>query len=520
MSSIFKRLYNLNPRSYFNIWGDQNKDTSLFSVNPFDFQRSLKKAVSGGYQGVLLDEQLFMEKKDLEFYIKEILKSNLIPVLQITSAGFANYKTTLLQMDREYKKSLFFNIIFEDIQTLPVQDIKPLLPRTIFTYVVTKRNRNIAFKKKLPRKVLKKTELYFPYKIHFSDPFLTPRQVYNFLKKYGPVRACQSEIYDHRIARDMELEPCTEPFAENQIPSHGKDILFSIIIPSYNNRDQIVNTLKYLSLQDYPRWSYEVIIVVDGSSDNTKQAIKSFMERHLALNLKAIYFPRVIEPSAGEPRFRAGIARNLGVKYSRGKILAFLDADILIPPHYLSSLQKEHEKADVVLLKRYHLKPKVSIEELSFDFKRMEPWCYIEDKHYWGNFYKKGFNQVKSPWKYICTYGLSLLREDFHAVGRFGKNFVFYGFEDTDLGWRLFKKKKKFLLSDIEVYHQPPPFEQKKFSQNPLFRYRQLSKTAKIFFYRNLDPEIYEELSTYMSQNRGLSYFFPIFSKRDIFLNS
>jgi len=132
---------------------------------------------------------------------------------------------------------------------------------------------------------------------------------------------------------------------------------------------------------------------------------------------------------------------------------------------------------------------------------------YIKEESYWGSFYKKGFDKAEFPWKYICTYGLSLLREDFNSIGFFGKTFLFYGFEDVDLGWRLLKKNKKALLSDIVVFHQSSEEEGPASYFYPLFRHSQLLKTAKIFFYRHLDTEIYKALRVYMRQERPLSYF-------------
>ena len=498
-----KKFYNFNPSFYLNQWNKQNP----IKKSLFNFKRSLKKALSGNYEAFLIDES-FLYDRNMDFYLQQILEKKLKPIIQITIHGFKNEKQKLHQLYKKYKNSLFFNMIFEDTDKLPLKDIEFFATQMFFTYIVTKKNKKVLLKQKLSKKLFKKTEFYFPYKESFFDSFLTPSQVYKFIKKQEIVNPYKGDIYDKRIAQDMDLEPLTLPFAENKILS-SQSVYFSIIIPSHNNKKQLLNTLTKLTLQNYPKDEYEIIIVDDGSIDNTKQEIKKFILQHKNFNLKAIYFPRVIERKEGDARFRAGLARNLGVKHSEGQILAFLDSDILVPPYYLQKLKKEHETADVILLKRYHLKTKAIVKDFSFDHKKLKNWHYIEEKNYWGNFYKKGFDQVQTPWKYICTYGLSLSKKDFQETGTFGKNFIFYGFEDTDLGYRLFKKNKKFLLSDIKVYHQAPSKKQ----QHPLFRHRQLSKTAKIFFYKHLDPQIYEEMRVYMTQKRGFLYFLPFLQK-------
>ena len=508
-----QKFYSLDPQFYFPLFYKDITNRQLptnKSLKHLDFEHRLKKALSGRHDCLLFDSSFF-ENINFDSYIKQALESNIKPAVQITADSLNKYKDQILSFSKNYKANIEFHFIFKNRDQISFKELESLSSPFLLVYIVIKKNKNIPLSKNLTKESFHKIRLYFPYKKHLFDSFLTPRQVYAFINKNNKIPRYPVEIYDSRIPYDMDLEPCALPFVENTLPNNN--IYFSIIIPSYNRKTELINTIKNLAKQDFSRNEYEIIAVDDGSNDNTRSALREFVKQNPCLNIKAIHFPRVIEKKSGDSRFRAGLARNLGVKHSQGKFLAFLDSDILTPPDYLKRLKIDHKTADLVFLKRYHLKPKAPIEDLFSAYKDLKDFYYIEDKKYWGNFYKKGFDQVKCPWKYICTYGLSLLKKDFEKIGAFGKSFVFYGFEDIDLGYRMFKQNKKFLLSDIEVYHQAPAFTPKGNWNSFLLRQRQLAKTAKIFFYRHLDPEIYKELIIYMRQDRPLSYFFPFLKK-------
>lgn len=102
---------------------------------------------------------------------------------------------------------------------------------------------------------------------------------------------------------------------------------FSIIIPTYNYGNFIVNTLNSVLSQDFD--DYEVLVINDGSKDNTDELIaKNFGE-----NKKLRYFR--IENS------ERGAARNYGFKKSEGKYIVFFDSDDIMKPDHLKVLQNE-----------------------------------------------------------------------------------------------------------------------------------------------------------------------------------
>jgi glycosyltransferase involved in cell wall biosynthesis len=102
----------------------------------------------------------------------------------------------------------------------------------------------------------------------------------------------------------------------------------SIIIPAYNEERTISRVLESVLSQTV---KCEVLVIDDGSTDKT---------RELAMK----YPVRLISASRGGP----GHARNLGCKLSTGEIIAFIDADELIPPNFIEACLRHFDDKEVV----------------------------------------------------------------------------------------------------------------------------------------------------------------------------
>lgn len=90
----------------------------------------------------------------------------------------------------------------------------------------------------------------------------------------------------------------------------------SIIIPVYNSSRTIVRALDSINAQIY-KCEYEIIIVNDGSVDNSEDIIKEYQRANKNINILLIS-----QTNAG-----AASARNVGIKNAKGKYIAFLDSD-------------------------------------------------------------------------------------------------------------------------------------------------------------------------------------------------
>ncbi len=112
-----------------------------------------------------------------------------------------------------------------------------------------------------------------------------------------------------------------------RLPMVRQPPYISVIVPAYNCSDTITKCIESLLAQDYP--NYEIIIVDDGSTDDTHDICRSYDDRI-----------KLIQTSNGGP----SRARNIGVREARGDIVAFTDSDCLAHEQWLNQLNRGFDK--------------------------------------------------------------------------------------------------------------------------------------------------------------------------------
>lgn len=110
-----------------------------------------------------------------------------------------------------------------------------------------------------------------------------------------------------------------------------KNIYISVVIPLYNKQNSIVPTLQSVLAQTYQ--NYEVIIVDDGSTDNSAQVVEDFINSLPSREGQGIGLTR--KPNGG-----VSSARNRGIQEAKYDYIALLDGDDLWDEHYLEEQVK------------------------------------------------------------------------------------------------------------------------------------------------------------------------------------
>lgn len=101
--------------------------------------------------------------------------------------------------------------------------------------------------------------------------------------------------------------------------------MISVIICTYNREKYIYNVLKSLALGTMEADAYEIVLVDNNCTDNTRQEVDHFCNVFPQVNLR--YF---VETNQGLSH-----ARNRGIKESKGDILVYVDDDATVNPDYL-----------------------------------------------------------------------------------------------------------------------------------------------------------------------------------------
>lgn len=116
----------------------------------------------------------------------------------------------------------------------------------------------------------------------------------------------------------------------------------SVVIPAYNIADLLPKCVESLAAQDYPKELMEIIVVDDGSTDDTGKVADELAE--CFENVKVLH-----KKNGG-----SSSARNLGISVATGDYLGFVDSDDFVDPHMYSTLMRAANQydADMVQISR------------------------------------------------------------------------------------------------------------------------------------------------------------------------
>jgi glycosyltransferase involved in cell wall biosynthesis len=199
-------------------------------------------------------------------------------------------------------------------------------------------------------------------------------------------------------------------------------IKYSVIIPAYNAEKTLSLCLEKLSNQSLDRNIYEIILVDDGSTDNTAGIAGKFDVRYI--------FQANNGPAS---------ARNKGAEEAIGNIILFTDSDCEPDSMWIEEMVKPFEDANIAASKGCY---RTRQKELAARFAQAE----FEDR----------FDLLKQSITIdmVDTYSAAFRRDVFMKMKGFDESFPVANNEDTELSYRLDAEGYKLVFTPKAfVYH-------------------------------------------------------------------
>lgn len=200
--------------------------------------------------------------------------------------------------------------------------------------------------------------------------------------------------------------------------------MISVIVATYNRREVLGRCLQALAEQDFPASEYEIIVVVDGSTDGTQEFLRTL---EIAPTLRVI----------DQPNRGLAAARNAGLRAAAHAIVLFLDDDLLCEPGTLSAHAKAHESGEHIVAFGPVLIGATSADGAASRLTRA---------HYSEQIYGPLARGEQPTWPIHARVppNSSIGRELLLSFGGFDEQFV-NAHEDIELGIRLWSAGVKFV---------------------------------------------------------------------------
>jgi glycosyltransferase involved in cell wall biosynthesis len=215
----------------------------------------------------------------------------------------------------------------------------------------------------------------------------------------------------------------------------------SVIVPVKNGAAHIKELLESLMQVNYDKYKLEIIVVDGNSTDNTREIVSQYPVRLLL-----------------EERPGLNAARNTGIKNSNGEIIAFTDADCIIPENWVSKIVDNFRDSQVGCVGGSVIGCYDSFLSHYSD-ESFIPVMRIFRK-------REVLDSVKPPQKYPAGCNMAFRQDALKKVGLFDES-IKYGFDEDELAERICRGGYKMALDpNVLVRHKHRPALRELLKQN------------------------------------------------------
>ena len=224
----------------------------------------------------------------------------------------------------------------------------------------------------------------------------------------------------------------------------------TVILTTFNKKESLEKTLA--SLENQATWNFEVNIMDDSSTDETKRFCEDYVVAS-KIPCRYIRFER--------EGYNLPLMRNIGAEMARGEYLIFVDDDIIVVPSWIEEYKQHFEEnpEQVYLGRLLYVRSDVlasispgDIRNQRFDKLKLGLLSPLDPRK----------DVLKDVDLYLKVWGgnLGIKRRLFNSLNGVDEDFDSWGGVDSDLGFRLMRKGCNIvLLDDCTGYHLGTDFK-------------------------------------------------------------
>ncbi len=203
----------------------------------------------------------------------------------------------------------------------------------------------------------------------------------------------------------------------------------TVVVPVRNGEETIESLLESLNNLNYESDKVEVIVVDGNSTDKTREIVKNYPVKLFIENKKGL-----------------NVARNIGIKKSKGEIVAFTDSDCIVPPNWITKIVENFKDPQVSCVGG-------SAKALNSDFVsqyadnsivRLMPFFRKREE----------LDKVRPFFRHPAGCNMAYRRKVAEEIGYFDEN-IQYGFDEVEFADRVCKAGYKMVLDpNVMVWHK------------------------------------------------------------------
>ena len=315
--------------------------------------------------------------------------------------------------------------------------------------------------------------------------------MYNFFKTLRVIYRIERDNISYRELIEFlyeETPPSNYNFLNynyaphiSKITKYGRGVktkpIFSVIIPTYNCQKLLMGTLQAaVSQKDVPSSEFEIIIVDNGSMDQTAGTVAGFARFQKETEIIYVKLKK---------NYGADFARNVGALQSQGSLLAFTDDDCLVPPDWLSWFKRILDSHPEVIGASGWKEPYSISGDLDF-YHRFAFWTH--------KFFPTPLKNTAYSFRSGYTANFCCRKESFKKLGGFNFYFQHIGFYDFPV--RIYKSGLSLIYEPRMVKHEAS------FSFKDYF-HKSLIMGADLYLLHLLHPNLWKNISFFYFLKRA-----------------